>query len=127
MIANLEADKVIESVVKLLSFLFETLGVAGTIAATVLVVIVSAGWRIYNDRKKEKEINLALQEKDRTITRLAAQERVWRIQFFKESMGWTDEQIEKYILQNDLPNIPAMRKELEKERPNTPLIGKEER
>ena len=110
----LEADKIIEAIIKLLELLFQTLGVGGTFVAIVVAVGASAAWRIYNDKKKEKEIDKAIAEKDRTISRLAAQERAWRIQFFKEAKGWTDEQIDKYIVQNDAPNIPAARKELEK-------------
>lgn len=126
MIANLDADKTIEAVEQLLKFLFQQLGVAGTLTCAVLFVVASIAWRIYNDKKKEKEINLALQEKDRTIIRLASQERAWRIQYFKESKGWTDEQIDKYILQNELPNIPAMRKELEGRKAASLPVKKEE-
>ena len=116
MVVLLETDKIIEAVTKLLELLFRTLGVGGTIGVAIGFILLSVAWRIYNDKRKEKEINLALAEKDRTISRLAAQERVWRIQFFKETKGWSDEQIDKYLLQNDPPNIPAAREELEQKK-----------
>ncbi len=87
MVILLETDKIIEAVTKLLELLFRVLGVGGTIVVAIVFILLSVAWRIYNDKRKEKEINLALAEKDRTISRLAAQERVWRIQFFKEAKG----------------------------------------
>ncbi len=120
MVILLETEKIIEAVTKMLELLFRTLGVGGTIGIATVFILLSVAWRIYNDKQKEKEINLALAEKDRTISRLAAQERVWRIQFFKETKGWSDEQIDKYLLQNDPPNIPAAREELEQKKLNPP-------
>lgn len=111
----LEADKVIEAVTALLKFLFATLGVGGTVAVVIVFIVVATCFRLYNDWKKDKEVNQALAEKDRTIARLAAQERVWRIQDFK-AKGWTEDEIDKYLIQNEAPNIPAARQLLENNR-----------
>lgn len=114
MLTILDADKAIEATNKLLEFLFRTLGVWGTAIAVLLALVAMVAWRIYNDWRKDREVNLALAEKDKTISRLAAQERGWRVQYFKASLGWTDEQIEKFLVQNDPIDIPTARKELEK-------------
>ena len=54
-------------------------------------------YRIYNDKRRDQEYNLALDEKERTIQRLADQERTWRELFLKEKFNLNDNEIEKII------------------------------
>lgn len=81
------------------------------------LLVITGGWKIYNLRRKDREVNLALKEKDRTIQRLAEQERNFRILFFKEKGGWTDEQIKQFVMKNEFEDVPSARKELEGEQP----------
>jgi hypothetical protein len=99
----------------LIQSLVNIFGTWGTIGIIVGLVVISGGWKIYNIWRKDKEVNLALQEKDRTIQRLAEQERNLRVLFFKEKCGWTDEQVDRFIMKNEFPDVPSARKELEGE------------
>lgn len=55
-------------------------------------------------------VNGEIEEKNRTIRRLAEQERNYRILFFKEKAGWTDEQVERFVIENDPSGTPLRRK-----------------
>jgi len=107
---------VIEAFRKLLEVLIANYGTWGTLGIFAFIILASFGWKFYNNYRKDKEVNLALQEKDRTIQRLAEQERNFRILFFKEKAGWTDEQVERFVLRNEFPDVPSARKALEGER-----------
>lgn len=107
---------VIDAIKDLLEVLIAHYGAGGTLAIFAVVVLALFGWKVYNNYRKDKEVNLALQEKDRTIQRLAEAERNFRILFFKEKAGWTDEQVERFVLRNEFPDVPTARKALEGER-----------
>src|SRR5215211_7251011 len=100
----------------LIQSLVNIFGIWGTIGIIAALVVISGGWKLYNIWRKDKEVNLALQEKDRTIQRLAEQERNLRILFFKEKAGWSDEQVDRFVLRNEFPDVPSARKALEGER-----------
>jgi hypothetical protein len=108
---------VINALNNLVKSLVAIFGAWGTIGIAAGVLIVTGGWKIYNIRRKDREVNLALKEKDRTIQRLAEQERNFRILFFKEKAGWTDEQIQQFVMKNEFEDVPSARKELEGESP----------
>lgn len=95
--------------------LINSFGAGGTIGIAAAVVVITGGWRIYNNRRKDKEVNLALKEKDRTIQRLAEQERNFRILFFMEKCGWTEERIQQFVMKNEFEDVPSARRELEGE------------
>lgn len=107
---------IIEAFRKLLEVLIANYGIWGTLGIFAFVILAFFGWKLYNNYRKDKEVNLALQEKDRTIQRLAEQERNFRILFFKEKAGWTDEQVDRFVLRNEFPDVPSARKALEGER-----------
>lgn len=73
------------------------------------------GRRIYLTYTKDKEVNLALKEKERTIQRLTAEAREYKIVIFKEIHKWSDHEIERFIVKNDLANAVEARKALEGE------------
>jgi hypothetical protein len=73
-------------------------------------------YRLYNDWRKDKEINALLKEKDRTIQRLAEENRLYRIKELK-SQGFSEDYIEKFILRNEFENPSEARKTLEGARP----------
>ena len=74
----------LEAIAKLVKALVEIFGVKGFLSFLLLIIVLSIGKRIYNDRRKDNEVNLALDEKDRTIQRLAEDKRLQRILIFKK-------------------------------------------
>lgn len=101
---------------KLVHSLVNIFGPWVTLGIVAVVVAITGGWKIWNIKRKDREVNLALKEKDKTIQRLAEQERNYRILFFKEKCGWSDEQIQQFVMKNEFEDVPSARKELEGER-----------
>jgi hypothetical protein len=110
-----QTPDIIEALTKLVEVVIRTYGPGPTLAISFLAVAAIAGWRIYQQRRKDKEVHLALQEKDRTIQRLAEQERSLRALLFKQLAGWDDETVERFILRNEFPDPESARKALEQE------------
>jgi hypothetical protein len=108
--------EIINALNNLVQALVNNFGAWGTIGIAVALVVITGVWKIYNIRRKDRETNLALKEKDRTIQRLAEQERNYRILFFKEKCGWTDEQVLLFVMRNEFEDVPSARRELEGER-----------
>ena len=110
----IDLDAIIKAFTELLKVLIGTFGPLGTAIFLVIFLILSIAWRLYNDRRKDKEISEALKEKDRAIQRLAEDNRVYRIKDLM-SQGWTEDQIEKFVLMNSFENVVDARKQLERE------------
>ena len=115
-------SKIFDSLKDLLKFLNENLGpwlTAGIILVIGCSFLCFFLWRFHNEKRKDKEINQVIAEKERTIQRLAQDNREWRILFFKDKCGWNDKQVQKFVLENtDFEDGPAARKVLEHEKEN---------
>lgn len=88
---------IIKAFTRLVEVFVASFGKWGTLAIFGVALLLAISWRLYNDYRKDKEVNGIIAEKDRTIRRLADQERHYRILFFQEKAGWTDEQIERFL------------------------------
>lgn len=107
----MDADTV-KAVTDLLRFLYDVLGVNGMVGVPVaLVVALGVAWW-YRSRQGDALVD----EKERTIQRLADENRELRIVIFKEVHSWSDDQIEKWILRNERPDGAATRRVLEGEK-----------
>ena len=104
------AADVLNAFSHLIEVFVASFGRIGTVLMFVGMLLVAVAWRLYNDRRKDKEINAAVLEKNRTIRRLAEQERNYRILFFKDKAGWTDEEVERFIVENEFDGTPIRRK-----------------
>ena len=78
-----------------------------------MLMAVAFSWRVYQDYRRDRETNALVAEKERTIQRLAADNRELRIALLKNLGKWSDEDIQRYILLNVPPDGPAARKLLE--------------
>lgn len=110
--------EVINALNNLVKSLVAVFGAWGTIGLIAVILVITGGWKIWNIKRKDREIDLVLEEKDRTIQRLAEQERNYRILFFKEKFGWTDEQVLQFVMKNEFKDVPSARRELEGETPS---------
>lgn len=115
-----DLPEILNAIGGLVEALVAAFGPVGTVILLLAVVALSAGWRFYQDRRKDREFNLLIAEKDKTIQRLASQERSYRAIFFKEKMGLSDEELQMLIMHNDFSNTVEAREALEK--PPSPQI-----
>lgn len=108
-----ELPDILRTVNQLLELLISHFGPWGTIVIIFGVLLLAVGLRLYNDWRKDKEIEALIEEKDRTIQRLAESERTYRALFLKDKAGWTDEQVERFIVRNEFTDPAEAREALE--------------
>lgn len=108
-----ELPEFLEAVNRLLELLIGNFGAWPTVALIVVFIIAAFGFRYYNDRRRDREIDLLIAEKDKTIQRLAESERMYRALFLRQQTDWSDEQIEQFILKNEFSNPVEARQALE--------------
>ncbi len=105
--------QIIDAISNLIQVLIDSFGKVPTIVGILLFLGVAIGWRIYTDWRRDKMINALVAEKDKTIQRLAESERQFRVLFFKEQLGWSDEQVDLFVMKNEFQNTPEARRSLE--------------
>jgi hypothetical protein len=96
--------------VGLLDWLYLHYGAKVTLALIIGVPVVFFAIQVWREFRKEKDVRLALDEKDRTIDRLAADNRLYRATLFKDKLGWTDEQLERFLIKGDTSHVPDGKK-----------------
>lgn len=102
----------VDALERLIALLFTWLGPGGAVAVLLGVLVLGVGFRFYQDRRADRFINKALEEKERTIQRLAKQEREWRMVFF-ERLGMPRNEVERMVLRNEADTPQDARRELE--------------
>jgi hypothetical protein len=118
--------EILKELTRLVEVLFTHLGPWGTIGVFVGLTIISSAWKLSTIRRKDREVNLVIQEKERTIERLTEDLRYYRAVIFKEKFGWTDEQIDRLVLKNE-PQVLSSKKVLLEKRQDDKSIQEEER
>jgi hypothetical protein len=96
--AILEALPVLEG---MLSRLVGLLGPWPTVGVIVAVLAASLFFRWMADRRRERGWQLAIDEKERTVQRLAQQERAWRVMFISDKQKLQVAQVEKLLGDED--------------------------
>ncbi len=113
-------DGILKSLEPLLKLFFDKLGVGWTIALLLGIGILLFAFRCYKDWRKDREIHLALQAKDKTIQIIAEQNRQYRVLELKEK-GLSDEMITALVLENTPANPAEARAILERNKTNPPV------
>ena len=106
-------DKTLQSAYPILKLLLTTFGPYGSVFVMVLIYLMFFGWRKYNEYQRDKEIQAALAEKEKSVQRLANEVRMWRIAELKEKRNWTDEEIERFLITEDFKTPEDARKYFE--------------
>jgi hypothetical protein len=109
-------DKTLEALTKVINILVENYGATGTLLIFIGAIGIAVLWRVYSNYRTDKRIDQLLDEKDKTIQRLAEQERNMRILFLQKVAGWTDKQIEAFVMKNEFKDSVEARKELEQKK-----------
>jgi hypothetical protein len=105
----------IDSVLKLIQFLVSTYGANLVLAAALGLFVVMYGFRFYETRGKDRTTERAFSEMEKAVQRSAAEAREYKIAFFKEKLGWSDAEIDAYIVKNLPTDGPSARRALESE------------
>ena len=88
-------------VVGTLEWFYKTFGAGWTLALFFALPTLFFAWQVFLAFRKDRDVVLALDAKEDTIQRLAAENRMYRIQVFKEKFGWTDHQIDTWIIKGE--------------------------
>ena len=105
--------EILDALGRLVAALVAAFGPTGTVLLLLAVAVAATAWRLYQDKRKDREFNLLIEEKDKTIQRLASQERFYRAMFFKDKVGMPIEELERLIMRNDFSNTAEAREALE--------------
>ena len=112
----------VEALTNLIQVFINAFGPGGTLAIFMAIGLVSFGWRRYQDYRKDKERDLAIVEMEKAVQRSAQEAREYRIMFFMQN-GWTDEQIEKFVVTEEVASPEESRDVLKakggKKKPST--------
>lgn len=111
-----DAAELIKALDNFVQTLVASFGPGGTIAIFFGLILISIGWRVYNDRRKDGEHREVMEEKERTIQRLSNMNRELRVAVFKEVHGWTDDELERFIVRGEFDDGPSARQALEDKR-----------
>jgi len=126
---QLPDEDVLDAIGRLFQALVDAYGPVGTLGILVVVVALFTGWRMYQDYRSGKEYRALTAEKERTIQRLAEDNRLWRTLYLKEEHGWTDEQVNQFVLRNELRDPADARLYLEDrdDDSNVPTLSRKKR
>ena len=86
------------------------IGVGG---AGMYLLLLLMGWRIYQNFRRDRATDQVLEEKEKALQRAASEAREYRIAFFKDKIGWTDEQVERFLVRNQFDDGRSARQALE--------------
>jgi len=89
------------TILSFIDWFYTHYGPKATLALILVVPVVLLLWMFYQARRKDREANLALEAKEQTIQHLAAENRLHRIQMFKEQFKWSDHQIQIWLIDNE--------------------------
>jgi hypothetical protein len=112
-----EINEFLPPIEKALNLLVGTFGPWGTVILVALVLATLFFWKVYKDRQADEARNLALAEKERTIQRLANQERTWRRLFMTQVLKLPPDEADKLLLlEGNYENAKEAREAIEKSR-----------
>jgi len=89
----------LETLGQILDFLIGRFGPNGTIAIFAIGLLALLVYRVYQDRRRDRWAQKAIDGKEETIQRLAASDREWRIYFMIQA-GMTRREAEKIVQEN---------------------------
>jgi len=110
-------DKALNAIRDLLAILIKYFGPGGTVVIFAVVFVGLFGFRVYRDHRSDRMIQKALEEKERTIQRLANQERTWRRLFLTKGIKLDPHEANKLLsLEQDFENPKQSRTAVETKR-----------
>lgn len=106
--------KIFEAIQSLLDLLIRNFGPSGTITLVVMLLLLMGGYRVYRDWRTDRAIQRALDEKERSIQRLANLERTWRRLFLTKGVQMSPHEADKLLqLEGDYGDAEDARQAVE--------------
>jgi hypothetical protein len=81
----------------------------------LFLFIFSIAYKRYKIHQNEKSHRAVIEEKERTIQRLAEENRNYRVVILKSVAGWTDDEVDRFVMKDEFKDGVAARKALEGE------------
>jgi len=106
----------INAVSHLLEVLVGIFGRTGTVLLLLGVAVGSIIYRRWREHRKAQTTRALIDEKERTIQRLSEENRNYRIVFLQKIAGWSEDQIDRFVMRNEFTDGVAARRTLEGER-----------
>ena len=108
------SDKALQAARDILNILIGAFGPWGTVVLIGVGLLGMFLFRVYKDRRADKAIDRALAEKERTIQRLANQERTWRRVLLTENLKLDKAEADSILaLEGEYDTPEASRRALE--------------
>jgi hypothetical protein len=110
-------EKILDSVRKLLELLINRFGAGGTVALVAVLLFLALLYKVYSNWRADRAIDRALEEKERTIQRLANQERTWRRVFLTDRMKLSSKEADRLLsIEGDFADPEESRGTIERSR-----------
>lgn len=106
--------EIIDGLLNTVGDIANILGPDNTMIVVIAGFILTFFFKTYQISKKNQDINKALELAEKTVQRLAKENREWKILFFKDKYKWTDKQIKTFFIKGQFVDASSTRKELEK-------------
>lgn len=103
----------LEKLVNVLGALVNVLGPGWTVVLIVCILALGVGLKVYSTGRLERAYDKALEEKERSVQRLANEARSWRILFLTHVLRISRQEAEKIIERNEFTTPEEARRELE--------------
>jgi hypothetical protein len=108
-----DAASILEQIRLLLELIMDRLGAAPTVALAVSVLVLLFLFRVYQVWRKDKEVHLAIEAHQQALQRCANENRELRIVLLRQIAGWTDDEIDRYIMKADFRDPKESRRAVE--------------
>jgi hypothetical protein len=92
-----DAADFLKAVQPFFEFMFKNFGPWGSLFIVILFVAGGLGWRIYNNLRKDKEVNQAVAAKDEEIKRMADEVRLYRALVFTRILGMPQQEVDRLV------------------------------
>lgn len=92
-----EIPKVPDGLIPVLDWFYLHYGSTATLLLLSVPIVLVVGLQIWQQLRKDRDFNVALQTKEDSIQRLADENRMYRAVLFREKFGWSEQQIEGFI------------------------------
>ncbi len=86
-----DSEVLARAITQVLTLLFKNFGPWGTAFLIIMLTLAAMFWHYLAEQGKLKQFQVALDEKERTIQRLAANERMWRMVFLNKFGKYSEE------------------------------------
>ncbi len=117
---------ILNAISHLVEVLVASFGALGTCLLIFAIIAIGFLYLYWQYRKKNKDADELIKEKDRTIQRLANMERELRAMLFCQMSGWSEEKVERIMIRNDFDDAASAREVLEKSKTRPLLVEKKQ-